>query len=78
VNQSYGPVVHANSVLRADELTGNVPPFATLFFDTEGHAYRAYDAKDGMLVLVRPDGYIGLIANGLSSVHTYLESLIAR
>jgi hypothetical protein len=77
VDQRYGPVVHARSVLRADEPTRNVLSYPSLF-DTEGHAHRAYDAKDGMLVLVRPDGYIGLIANGLSSVHTYLEYLIAR
>jgi hypothetical protein len=57
---------------------GSLAAAAQDLFDTEGHAHRAYDAKDGMLVLVRPDGYIGLIANGLSSVHTYLEYLIAR
>jgi hypothetical protein len=77
VDQRYGPVVHAHSVLRADEPTRNVLSCSSLF-DTGGHAHRAYDAKDGMLVLVRPDGYIGLIANSLSSVHTYLEYVIAR
>jgi len=76
VNQRYAPTVRATSVLRADEPTGDVPPSATLF-DDEGHAHRAYDAQDDMLVLVRPDGYIGLIANGQGSVQKYLESWIA-
>jgi 2-polyprenyl-6-methoxyphenol hydroxylase-like FAD-dependent oxidoreductase len=78
MNQRRGSVVHAHSVLRADEPTGNATLSESLF-DTEGHAHRAYDAKDGMLVLVRPDGYVGFIANddSLSGVEAYLESLLA-
>jgi len=42
---------------------------------SEGHAHRAYDVQSPTLVLVRPDGYIGLIAEGAStaSVHDYLR-----
>jgi 2-polyprenyl-6-methoxyphenol hydroxylase-like FAD-dependent oxidoreductase len=78
VSQRYGPVVRAHSVPRTDAPTGNATLSDSLF-DTEGHAHRAYDAKDGMLVLVRPDGYVGFIANGdsPSGVQAYLEYLIA-
>jgi hypothetical protein len=62
MNQRCRSVVHAHSVLRTDALTGNATSSDRLF-DTEGHAHRAYDGKDGMLVLVRPDGYVGFIAN---------------
>jgi hypothetical protein len=41
--------VHAHSVLRTDGPTGNATLSDSLF-DTEGHAHRAYDAKDGTLV----------------------------
>jgi 2-polyprenyl-6-methoxyphenol hydroxylase-like FAD-dependent oxidoreductase len=78
MSQRCGSVVHAHSVLRTDGPTGNAT-FSDSLFDTEGHAHRAYDAKDGMLVLVRPDGYVGFIANddSQSGVQAYLENLVA-
>jgi hypothetical protein len=77
-NQRWGSVVHAHSVLRTGVPTGNAISSYSLF-DVEGHAHRAYDAKDGMLVLVRPDGYVGFIANddSVSGVQAYLEYLVA-
>ena len=79
MNQRCGSVVHAHSVLRTDGPTGNAT-FSDSLFDTEGHAHRAYDAKDGMLVLVRPDGYVGFIANddSLRGVQAYLETWLHR
>ena len=78
MNQRCGSVVHAHSVLRAGGPTGNATSSDSLF-DIQGHAYRAYDAKDGLLVLVRPDGYVGFIANddSLSGVQAYLEYFVA-
>jgi hypothetical protein len=78
MNQRCGSVVHAHSVLRTNGPTGN-PTFSDSLFDSEGHAHRSYDAKDGTLVLVRPDGYVGFIANdtSLSGVQAYLEYLVA-
>jgi hypothetical protein len=77
MNQCCGSVVHAHSVLRTDAPTDNATLSDSLF-DTEGHAHRAYDAKDGMLVLVRPDGYVGFIANddSLRGAKAYLEYLV--
>jgi hypothetical protein len=71
--------VHAYSVLRADAATGNATSSESLF-DTEGHAYQAYDAKDGLLVLARPDGYVGFIANddSPSGVEAYLDTCLHR
>jgi hypothetical protein len=45
--------------------------------DTEGHLARAYGATDRTLVLIRPDGYIGVIsdAGDLSTVTNYLAAL---
>jgi hypothetical protein len=76
VNQHYDSLVHALSVLRADEPVGDVPVSAGLR-DTHGHAQRAYDPTEGMVILIRPDGYVGLIANGdsPSSVRAYLGYL---
>jgi hypothetical protein len=41
--------------------------------DTEGHAHRAYDVQSGTLVLVRPDGYIGVITEAGQAVHDYMR-----
>jgi len=45
--------------------------------DTDGHARRTYNAEPGSLVLIRPDGYIGVIADRASnaSVGDYLSSV---
>lgn len=42
--------------------------------DTEGHLARAYGASERNLVLIRPDGYIGVISNAgeVSSIREYL------
>lgn len=78
VTQHYGSLVQAISVLRADEPVGDAP-FPLGLQDTRSDAQPAYDPTDGMLVLVRPDGYVGLIADSdsPSSVQAYLEHLDA-
>jgi 2-polyprenyl-6-methoxyphenol hydroxylase-like FAD-dependent oxidoreductase len=45
--------------------------------DTEGHLARAYGATDKTVVLIRPDGYIGLISDtgDTSAVTSYLAAL---
>jgi hypothetical protein len=45
--------------------------------DTEGHLASAYGATDRSLVLIRPDGYIGLIsdAGDASAVSDYLAAI---
>ena len=79
MNQRYGFTVHAHSVLSTDATTRNASLSVSLF-DTEGHARRAYDAKDGTLVLIRPDGYVGFIANddSLSGIEAYLDACLHR
>ncbi len=44
---------------------------------TGGHLAAAYGAKEGTLVLIRPDGYIGLISDrgDISAVSDYLEAI---
>ncbi|WP_406315184.1 FAD-dependent monooxygenase [Streptosporangium sp. NBC_01639] len=39
------------------------PTGATALIDAEGHIRRTYGAREGTLIVVRPDGYIGLIAH---------------
>ncbi|KQV06170.1 FAD-dependent oxidoreductase [Leifsonia sp. Root112D2] len=45
--------------------------------DTEGYLASAYGASDSTLVLIRPDGYVGLIsdAGDISDVSRYLSAL---
>jgi 2-polyprenyl-6-methoxyphenol hydroxylase-like FAD-dependent oxidoreductase len=42
--------------------------------DTEGQLAKAYDATDRTLVLIRPDGYIALIADDISAVPAYFAA----
>ncbi len=44
--------------------------------DAEGHARRAYDVPDGTAVLVRPDGYIGLITSAPATLASYAEGFL--
>ena len=45
--------------------------------DDQGHVLRAYGGENGVLFLIRPDGYIGFISGSKSidSVESYLEPL---
>jgi hypothetical protein len=47
--------------------------------DTHGHARRGYDLEGPVLVLVRPDGYLGLVTPGLGTerVEDYLALVLA-
>lgn len=59
-------IVAPNSAAAANEI-----------IDSDGHAKSAYDVPDGTLVLVRPDGYIGIITEGSSAtgIRSYLRDL---
>ena len=43
--------------------------------DAAGHARRAYRAEDGDLVLIRPDGYLGMRGGDPVAVRAYLDDL---
>ncbi|GAA1281632.1 3-(3-hydroxyphenyl)propionate hydroxylase [Planotetraspora silvatica] len=57
LNHWYGPALRAHTVIRPGEPAGE---HAVL--DAAGHVRTGYGAADDTVVLVRPDGYIGLIA----------------
>ena len=46
--------------------------------DNERHVYRAYGENDHVLVLIRPDGYIGWLgeANNIGSAESYLKRIL--
>ncbi|MFI0779579.1 hypothetical protein [Streptomyces sp. NPDC021212] len=44
--------------------------------DAGGHARRAYAATDGELVLVRPDGHIGVRTHDPADIAAYLHALL--
>lgn len=43
--------------------------------DRDGHVRAAYDMADGTLVLVRPDGYVGLVTDGVEGLTEYWAEL---
>jgi 2-polyprenyl-6-methoxyphenol hydroxylase-like FAD-dependent oxidoreductase len=82
ITQCLGSSVHAYIVIRAEQPAGNAAPGAGIvdtIADTAGHAYRAYDVEAGALVLIRPDGYLGLVTGCKSagSVEEYLNRVCA-
>ncbi|GAA4835411.1 FAD-dependent monooxygenase [Saccharopolyspora rosea] len=52
---------HAHTVVRPDD-----PADERSVVDVDGHVRSGYDAEDGTLVLVRPDGYLGLVTTPVS------------
>ncbi|PTL77683.1 FAD-dependent oxidoreductase [Vitiosangium sp. GDMCC 1.1324] len=75
LNARHGSSVHAYTVVEPGAPTG-----AHALVDTHGHARTGYDLEGNALVLVRPDGYIGLITTHPSadSVLEYLGHVAAR
>ncbi len=71
LEERYGDAVRTRTITRAGE-----PAPSGGIVDTDGHAHRAYDIHDAALVLVRPDGYIGLMTDAAGSGLTeYLASV---
>jgi 2-polyprenyl-6-methoxyphenol hydroxylase-like FAD-dependent oxidoreductase len=72
LHERYGTLVRAYTVRHPHTLADD----ATLI-DTHGHAHRAYGITTDTLVLVRPDGYIGLITQQqlTGQVEEFLNSL---
>jgi len=47
--------------------------------DPSGHAHASYGAYPGAVVIVRPDGYIGLWTDrGPSSLESYLDNVLGK
>jgi 2-polyprenyl-6-methoxyphenol hydroxylase-like FAD-dependent oxidoreductase len=63
---------NAHTVVRPGEPAGE-----HAVVDVDGHVRTAYGASDGTVVLVRPDGYVGLIADpgGVERVTEYWNAL---
>ena len=57
----FGEAVQAHTIIRPGEAAG-----MAAIVDEDEHARRAYDVRDGAQILVRPDGYIGLITEEAS------------
>jgi 2-polyprenyl-6-methoxyphenol hydroxylase-like FAD-dependent oxidoreductase len=72
VARRHRQAVHAHLVVRPGEPVG-----AHELVDVDGHARRAYDLDGDALVLVRPDGHIGLLARPgtAGQVAAYLDRL---
>jgi hypothetical protein len=58
LDDRFGPALRAHTVVRPGE-----PAEEHAVVDVDGHARAGYDAADGTLVLVRPDGYVGLVTS---------------
>ncbi|GII77572.1 3-(3-hydroxyphenyl)propionate hydroxylase [Sphaerisporangium rufum] len=58
LGERYGPALRAHTVVRPGEPAGGAA-----VLDGDGHAHAGYDAAGGTLMLVRPDGYVGLAAH---------------
>jgi 2-polyprenyl-6-methoxyphenol hydroxylase-like FAD-dependent oxidoreductase len=59
---AFGPAAVAEPGVRVLHVVDD-PAGPGEIADTEGHLVRAYGATDGTLVLIRPDGYVGLISD---------------
>lgn len=66
----FGPALHAHTVVQPGD-----PTDQHTVIDSDGHAGTGYGAADGTLVLIRPDGYVGLVADTAEQVVDYWTTL---
>ena len=73
VNARHGAVVHAFAVVPP----GKQAASEASLIDTNGDIGHGYDVHGDALVLVRPDGYVGLVTHDHSAehVHDYLVAI---
>jgi 2-polyprenyl-6-methoxyphenol hydroxylase-like FAD-dependent oxidoreductase len=65
---------HASTVTALTARFGPVLHAHTVI-DTDGHVFTGYGATDGALMLIRPDGYVGLVAGTAEQVVEYWTAL---
>ncbi|HEY3751478.1 MAG TPA: FAD-dependent monooxygenase, partial [Pseudonocardiaceae bacterium] len=66
----FGPALHAHTVVRPGE-----PADQHAVVDSDGHVRAGYDAAGGTLMLIRPDGYLGLVADRAEQIAEYWTAL---
>lgn len=73
LNDHHGPALRAYTVVRAGEPAGQ-----HAVVDSGGHVRAEYDIADDCLLLVRPDGYLGLVTDphGTDRVDRYWTALL--
>ncbi|WP_052488982.1 FAD-dependent monooxygenase [Streptomyces sp. 150FB] len=73
LSERFGPALHAYTVIRPGESGESGQVADHVLTDRLGHLRTGYGAHDGTLVLVRPDGYLGLVAAGPGGVERVSE-----
>lgn len=73
ISPAFASVVHSHRIVQP----GRDADSAAII-DADGHAFRAYEIAKSTRVLVRPDGYIGLVTEDSSSegIREYLAGLL--
>jgi hypothetical protein len=76
--ERFPQVLRSFAVLPADAPT--VGPDTTSVIDHEGHAHRDYGIDGDTLLIVRPDGYVGMRVTDPDQVRAldYLERVLPR
>jgi len=73
---AYNSFLRTYTIRNPDSM---ITPDRDTYIDSAGHAHAAYGITTDALILVRPDGYVGLTAGNLSSqpIIEYLRRFIA-
>jgi 2-polyprenyl-6-methoxyphenol hydroxylase-like FAD-dependent oxidoreductase len=77
LSDRYKDIVHAYTIMRG----GNIPaPSDHALLDIDGYAYHFYGIRRDAMILVRPDGHIGLTTGGFNvqPINDYLHKLTGR
>jgi 2-polyprenyl-6-methoxyphenol hydroxylase-like FAD-dependent oxidoreductase len=70
LHDRFGSALHAHTVVQPGE-----PADQHTVIDSDGHARTGYHATDGTLILIRPDGYLGLVTGTGERIAEYLSTL---
>jgi hypothetical protein len=72
-------VVHSVLVLgQGNAMPSDAPSFAAILEDRAGHAYKGYevDAEELAVVVVRPDGVVGVVASDAEGLERYFKKIL--
>ncbi|MFC0111457.1 FAD-dependent monooxygenase [Kibdelosporangium aridum] len=71
-SEPLDPALRAYTVVRPGEPAGE-----NTLVDNDGHISASYDANDGTLMLIRPDGYIGLVTDSSRRATEYWTAVMS-
>lgn len=78
ISKKYSQLITPHLIFATDQKPARCTWEGSVILDSTDDFHQAYSAKGPSICLVRPDGYIGCISDGLNTkcLHQYLETIL--